>query len=148
MMVQAGHGIASSQPQVQAIPAMAIQRVARDAEFRRLGGAMAAGGAVLSVLPALGPLCPLRRITGVPCPFCGMTTATLAFARGDLGAAVAANPLALVLLLVIAIAFIPPLWRNLAAIRPPESVGRAAPKVALFMLIPMQLLQLHRFDLI
>ena len=41
--------------------------------------------------------CPLRTVTGVPCPFCGMTTAATGLAGGDLGAAVAANPFVLVL---------------------------------------------------
>jgi hypothetical protein len=41
--------------------------------------------------------CPLRTITGVPCPLCGMTTAATGLASGDLGAAVAANPFVLVL---------------------------------------------------
>jgi hypothetical protein len=41
--------------------------------------------------------CPLRSVTGVPCPLCGMTTAATALASGDLGAALAANPFVLVL---------------------------------------------------
>ena len=41
-----------------------------------------------------GPACPLRAATGIPCPFCGMTHATLALGHGDLGAALASHPLA------------------------------------------------------
>jgi hypothetical protein len=41
--------------------------------------------------------CPLRALTGVPCPVCGMTTAATRLAAGDLGAALAANPFVLVL---------------------------------------------------
>ena len=36
--------------------------------------------------------CPLRTLTGVPCPFCGMTTATVAITHGNWAAAAAANP--------------------------------------------------------
>ena len=41
--------------------------------------------------------CPLRALTGVPCPLCGMTSAATGLAAGDLGAAMAANPFVLVL---------------------------------------------------
>ncbi|HTF60074.1 MAG TPA: DUF2752 domain-containing protein, partial [Actinomycetes bacterium] len=41
--------------------------------------------------------CPLRMLTGVPCPLCGMTTAATGLASGDLGVALAANPFVLLL---------------------------------------------------
>jgi Protein of unknown function (DUF2752) len=41
--------------------------------------------------------CPLRTLTGIPCPLCGMTTAATGLAAGDLGAAMAANPFVLLL---------------------------------------------------
>lgn len=37
-------------------------------------------------VPLLG--CPIRYLTGVPCPTCGMTRSFMAIARGDLGAAI------------------------------------------------------------
>ena len=39
-----------------------------------------------------GVLCPLRWLTGVPCPLCGSTTVFIELGRGDWGAALAANP--------------------------------------------------------
>jgi hypothetical protein len=49
-----------------------------------------------------GIACPLRTLTGIPCPLCGMTTSVTATTHLHLGAAVAANP-AGVLAVVIAI---------------------------------------------
>jgi hypothetical protein len=51
---------------------------------------------VALVLPALAlpqvVLCPLRRLTGVPCPFCGMTRSVTALVHGDVGASLVWNP--------------------------------------------------------
>lgn len=46
-------------------------------------------------LPPGGTLvpCPVRALTGVPCPGCGMTRALLALGRGDVGEALALHPL-------------------------------------------------------
>lgn len=52
-------------------------------------------------------LCPMRALTGVPCPFCGMSTSTLAAVRGDVVGSIAANPAGPVLLAVVALAFVP-----------------------------------------
>jgi hypothetical protein len=68
-----------------------------------LWGAMILGGAAIGAVgpdrwrEALahgGPGCPFLRVTGLPCPFCGMTRATLAMGGGDFGAALEYHPLA------------------------------------------------------
>jgi hypothetical protein len=63
---------------------------------------LAAAGVAVAYQAALGGdglalPCPLRTLTGVPCPLCGMTTAATSLASGDPGAALAANPFVLVL---------------------------------------------------
>lgn len=86
------------------LPAFAIPaRLAPDAGTRhavaRLGASTLAA-AVLTVwpqaLPALArwteAACLLRRLTGLPCPGCGITTSLLALGRGDLVASWSANP--------------------------------------------------------
>ena len=45
-------------------------------------------------------LCPFRRITGMPCPTCGMTRGVLALGRGDLLGALNFNPMAIAALLL------------------------------------------------
>jgi len=45
-----------------------------------------------------GPGCALRTLSGIPCPFCGMSHATVALAGGDLAGALAWHPLAPLLL--------------------------------------------------
>jgi len=71
---------------------------------------LAAGAAVAStgVHPAF--VCPLRALTGVPCPFCGMTTSVEATLQGEPVAALTANPaglLAVVAALVLLIIRVP-----------------------------------------
>jgi hypothetical protein len=43
-----------------------------------------------------GALCPLRRLTGIPCPLCGSTTVFMEAGAGHWGAALAANPFTVV----------------------------------------------------
>ena len=65
--------------------------------MRRLGAGMLVLGATLPhVAHNPGLPCPLRTITGVPCPLCGMTTSVKAACTGRLRAAAVANPFGLV----------------------------------------------------
>jgi len=107
-----------------------------DARFA--AGALLAGGAALAVLPVHAPLtCPLRAVTGVPCPLCGMTTSVVETVRLDVADALAANPggvVAVVAALVV-------LTLRPRSIRIPAPLVYAA-------LAASWLFQLHRFDVL
>ena len=92
--------------------------VALDLKPLRVAGAAMLG--IAAVRPALPGtdivLCPLRRATGVPCPFCGMTRAVTSAVHGDIGASLFFNPggllvIALAILLLVA-------WRWRRAVVP------------------------------
>lgn len=55
-------------------------------------------------------LCPFRRLTGIRCPFCGMTTATGCLLRGDLFGARQAHPLGPVVMPVTGLWLIREFW--------------------------------------
>jgi len=76
--------------------------VAFDARTARLSGAaLAAGGLLWAATPIHPPLaCPLRSLTGIPCPVCGMTRAVTAAMRGDLWASLRYQPAGIVLLAI------------------------------------------------
>lgn len=63
--------------------------------------------------------CPLRTLTGIPCPFCGLTTATVALVSGDVAGAAAASPFA-ILVAALVIGTLPILVARLVGlVRPP-----------------------------
>ena len=65
--------------------------------LRTLGAGMLAIAAVRPLLPVeVVPPCPLRTLTGVPCPLCGMTTAVKAVCTGHVQASFTANPFGIV----------------------------------------------------
>ncbi|HET6611628.1 MAG TPA: DUF2752 domain-containing protein [Kofleriaceae bacterium] len=79
----------------------------------RLGGAHLLAGAIgLLAIGALappslrqfvaedGPGCIFRAVTGIVCPFCGMTHGLIALGHGDLAAAHADNPLVIPILVL------------------------------------------------
>jgi hypothetical protein len=95
------------------------------------------------VLPWRPPtLCLLRGLTGVPCPFCGGTTAMVQLGRGDLAAAFAASPL--VVLGAPLWVLWPRLRPGLAARLAPRSLRRAGLSALAVALLASQAWQLHR----
>ena len=62
-------------------------------EARLVGGAMLGIAAVRPLVPfEFVPPCPLRTITGIPCPMCGMTRGVTALVHGDFAHALFLNP--------------------------------------------------------
>jgi hypothetical protein len=105
---------------------LATGRIGFDARPLRWAGAgvLALAAVRPDVAGDAGIACPLRTLTGIPCPFCGMTRGVTAAVRGDLAHAVVLNP-GSVLLVLAAVALllmwrIPrlsvPMWLPVAAI--------------------------------
>src|SRR5436309_720730 len=107
-------------------------------DLRRAGGAMLAAAFVLPALPGQPHLfCPLRTLTGVPCPLCGMTTSVEATVHLHLGHALAANPAG-------------PLAVGLAVlllVRHPATVRVWLPMLVLALAL-MWAFELHRFGFV
>ena len=74
---------------------------------RLCGSVLLFGSVALAHLPpGVGLPCPLRTTTGIPCPFCGITTALRQLGGGDLGGSLSAAPLALVLAVLAILAVV------------------------------------------
>lgn len=95
------------------------------------------------VLPWRPPtLCVLRGLTGIPCPFCGGTTAMVQLGRADLVAALQASPL---------VVLGAPLWVLWPRLRPVLAARYDAQKLRIVLmgglgaaLLLSQAWQLHR----
>jgi hypothetical protein len=104
-------------------------------DLRLAGVAMLAAGASLPLLPGHPGLgCPLRALTGIPCPLCGMTTSVERTLRLELADALAANPAGVV---AVAVAIL------LVVVRPARL--RVPAPLVYVGLAAMWLFELHRF---
>jgi hypothetical protein len=81
--------------------------------LRVAGASMLGLGVGLQLLPHNPGLpCPLRTLTGVPCPVCGMTTAVKTALTGHVGASIAANPFGILAVLFAVLLLVRPRWRH------------------------------------
>jgi hypothetical protein len=92
-----------------------------------------------------GALCPLRRLTGIPCPMCGSTTVFMEAWAGHWTAALTANPLtvlAFAVFLAAPLTLIDPVasWANLPVRRRNTVLG--------VLLALAWVWQLHRFGFV
>ena len=94
-------------------------------------------------------LCPLRTLTGVPCPLCGMTRAATSLAAGDLHASLAFNPFLLPLAVATAVMAVVMAGRALGLLAParPQSARatRLTTAAVVLLAVASELVQLRHY---
>jgi hypothetical protein len=121
-----------------------LAAAARATAYRML--VLGAGSVALALvkIPHRPPtLCLLRAVTGVPCPFCGGTTAGVRLGHGDLAGAFLANPMVLIgaLVMVAAPLLRPAEWWEARS-------GRTRILITVLVLAASEVWQLVRFGLL
>jgi len=107
-------------------------------DVRVAGALMLGAAAVRPLVGSPGLPCPLRSLTGIPCPFCGMTTSVTAAVQLDIGAALAANPMGVVAVVLAVLLLVRRRWERVTV-----------PVVLLpVALVAMWLFELQRFDVL
>ena len=83
-------------------------------ELRLVMAGLVGAAAVWPLLPVHPTLvCPMRAMTGIPCPFCGMTRACVAAMHGHLGTSLSFNPAGILVIAIAAALVIRPASRQL-----------------------------------
>jgi hypothetical protein len=91
-MTPAGPGPALAPRWVRRPPRPLALRARTSADRLALAAVCSLGAAWVHQHHDPGALCPLRRITGMPCPLCGSTTVFMEAGAGHWSAAFTANP--------------------------------------------------------
>jgi hypothetical protein len=79
--------------------------------LRFAAGGLLGAAAAWPLLPVHPPFaCPLRAITGLPCPLCGMTRACVAAVHGHLATSLAFNPAGVLVIVATVVALLRPQW--------------------------------------